>query len=858
MWRDLKVALRMMGRERLLSAVVVVTAALGIGGSTAVFSVVSAVLIRDLPYSNAGQLYVMRALAPDGLPGNVTRREFAPIYERENHPTVETASIAWSQASQIVGSDRRPHPTVRYGVTDRFFDVFGVRMALGRGFQPGEQLGRIVISHRVWRDVFGSDADIIGKTVAAEGQSLQVVGVTPADFEFPQDPGFWYLMRLGAGFDKVRAYRGFMRLRPGRTQEQIDGDLRRLAADLGADPVTNQTPVLVAQPMLEYVVGDLKVTVLILFGATGILLLIACINVTNLLLSRTAARSREVALREAIGAGRWRIVYQLLAESVVLVTIGGALGLMVSASGSRILLALAPEGLPRLDSLPMDGTVLLFAAGLTLATGVLVGLAPAWRLARNQLRSLMNEAGRGSSGGPASTRLFSALVVTEIALAVVLMIGAGLLIRSFVNLTTGDPGFNPHGVLTFSMNVPGRVQMEVVQSAQGKPERRPTYAPMAAFFRDLEERIGTISSVESLATTTSLPLVAGPGGIVVVFTLPGQSGTHGDAAWTTTIQAVSPEFFQTMKMHLVSGRDLSRSDRQGSSGAAVVSETFARQFFAGQNPLGPADSLERQPLCSDGYGIPVRPPHGGRGRGGRGGRGCEVSVSGQAAGADDLHVERTVYFPAPSRRCSYVPRQAGESRACHQARAGLDRCAAGRSVRWVRFPHPHVDCARTIRDDATRRVRVRRDALGGGRCLRTDVIFGRATDRRDCRPIGDGGVCDADHETRDGTRNGSCCPGRRSGSHRSRGAATGRRQRAVRCESARPVCVSSRHNGSVWGRRGRLFPPGAASHEDRSRELVEKRVSGDDAFAIEREACVRCRRHRDQACHCAASIFDVA
>ena len=462
MWRDLKFALRMLGRERLLSTVVVVTAALGIGGSTAVFIVVSAVLIRDLPYSNAGQLYVMRALAPDGLPGNVTRREFAPIYELEKHPTVETASIAWSQASQIVGSDKRPHPTVRYGVTDRFFDVFAVRMALGRGFQPGEQLGRIVISHQVWRDVFGSDADIIGKTVAAEGQSLQVVGVTPADFEFPQDPGFWYLMRLGAGFDRVRAYRGFMRLRPGRTQEQIDGDLRRLAADLGADPVTNQTPVFVAQPMLEYVVGDLKVTVLILFGATGILLLIACINVTNLLLSRTAARSREVALREAIGAGRWRIVYQLLAESVVLVTIGGALGLIVSAAGSRILLALAPEGLPRLDSLPMDSTVLLFAFGLTLATGVLVGLAPAWRLARNQLRSLMNEAGRGNSAGPASTRLFSALVVTEIALAFVLMIGAGLLIRSFVNLTTADPGFNSYGVLTFSMNVPGRVQMEVV------------------------------------------------------------------------------------------------------------------------------------------------------------------------------------------------------------------------------------------------------------------------------------------------------------------------------------------------------------------------------------------------------------
>src|SRR5262245_36269319 len=420
MWRELRLGLRMLVRERALSTVVIITTALGIGGSTAVFTVVNAVLIRDLPYANTGRLYVMRAMAPDGLPGNVTPREFRPIYENEKHPAVETASIAWSQPSQIVGSDKRPHPTVRYGVTDRFFDVFGVRMAMGRGFEPNEQIGRIVLSHQVWRDAFGSDADIIGKSVAAEGMVLQVVGVAPADFEFPQDPGFWYLMRLGSGFDRVRAYRGFMKLRPGATQEQIDREMTRLAANLGPDPVTNQTPILIAQPMLEYVVGDLESTVLILAGATGILLLIACINITNLLLSSTIARSREVAVREAIGAGRWRIVSQLVVESLVLVTIGGALGLIVAAAGTRLLLTLAPEGLPRLKSIPIDGTVLLFAAGLTLLTGVFVGLAPAWRLARNELRSLINESGRGRSAGPATNRLFSALVVAEIALAVVL------------------------------------------------------------------------------------------------------------------------------------------------------------------------------------------------------------------------------------------------------------------------------------------------------------------------------------------------------------------------------------------------------------------------------------------------------
>jgi putative ABC transport system permease protein len=574
-----------MARQRLLAAFVILTVALGIGLSTAVFSVVNAVLIRDLPYPNAGRLYVMRALTPDGLPGNVSRREFAPIYEHEHHPSVELAAIVWSQESQIIGADKRPSPTVRYGVTDRFFDVFGVRMALGRGFEPGERLGRIVISHRVWRDVFASDADIVGKTVSAEGMTLQVVGVTPADFQFPEDPGFWYLMRIGTQFDKVRGYRGFMRLRPGRTQEQIDRDLTRLAADLGADPVTNQRPVLFAQPMLDYVVGNLKATVLILFGATGVLLLIAAINATNLLLSRTTARTREVALRAAIGARRWRIACQLVAESLVLVVIGGAIGLAIAWAGIRMLLTLAPEGLPRLDTVPIDGTVLLFAAGLTLVTGILVGLAPAWRLARSQLQSLINEGGRGSAGGPTSKRLFSALVVTQVALAIVLVIGAGLLVRSYLNLTAVDPGFTPQGVLTVSMNVPGRMQASMVRNAQGQPEFRASYAPMAAFFRQLEERLGALGGVESLATTTSLPL-AGNLVMQMVFTLPSQPGSQGDAAWTAPTRAVSPEFFQTMKMRLVSGRHLSRSDREGSPGAAVVSETFARRYFASQNPLG--------------------------------------------------------------------------------------------------------------------------------------------------------------------------------------------------------------------------------------------------------------------------------
>jgi len=587
MWNDVRYALRTFTHQPSFAAIVVVTVALGIGGSTAVFSVLNAVLIRDLPYRDADRVYITRATAADGLPGNVTRREFAPIYEREDHPIVEAATIVWSQETQIAATGEQAQPTVRYGVTDGFFKVFETPMALGHGFETTDRVASIVISYPVWRDVFGSDPDIIGKSVAAEGMTLPVVGVTSPDFDFPEDPGFFYLMRIGAGFDNVRAYRGFVRLRPDRTLQQYEGELARVGAELGLDPVTNETPNLVAHSMLEYVVGDLRPTVLLLFGATGILLLIACINVTNLLLSRTTVRSREMAMREAVGAGRWRVIRQLLTESLLLTLAGGVLGVALANGASRTLLAVAPAGLPRLDAAPMDTTVLLFAAGATLLTGLLVGLAPAWRLVRNDLRGLMNEGGRGTPGGPAPSRTFSVLVVSELALAVVLVTGAGLLVRSFINLTMTDPGFNPDRVLTVTMNVPGRLDYGRPQMVDGRPvfERSP-YSPVGEFFRDLEERVGGMSGVEAVASSTLLPLTGDQEIVSLTFSLPDQPGVAADAAWTAPVPAVSPGFFDTMGMRLLRGRPLAWSDREGAPGVAVVNETFARRFFPDQDPLG--------------------------------------------------------------------------------------------------------------------------------------------------------------------------------------------------------------------------------------------------------------------------------
>jgi putative ABC transport system permease protein len=343
----------------------------------------------------------------------------------------------------------------------------------------------------------------------------------------------------------------------------------------------------VAQPFLDYVVGDLGQTVTLLFGATGILLLIACIDVVNLLLSRVTIRAREMAVREALGANRWRVIRQLLTESVVLALIGGTVGLAVGAAGIRALLRLAPPDLPRLDSIPFDARVVLFAILVTVLTGIIVGLVPAIRLARHSLRSLMNEEGRGVSSGRAERRLFGGLVIAEIALAVVLMIGAGLLMRSYANLTGVGPGFNPERVLTLFMYVPGRVDATMVRDAEGRQQMRANYFPMASFFRELEERIRGVSGVAAVATTSSVPLSRTQYDSNVSFQIQGRPGGNADeTALLARSRSVSPEFFDTMQIRLVAGRKLLPGDRRDSPGVGVVNETFARRFFPGQSPLG--------------------------------------------------------------------------------------------------------------------------------------------------------------------------------------------------------------------------------------------------------------------------------
>jgi predicted permease len=585
---NLRQTLRTLARQPGFTAIVVLTLALGIGATITIFSAVNAVLLRGLPYPNADRLVALGTIAPDGLAtGRIAPRDMPTLYE--DHPSLDAAAIAFYTEGRIVGGDGTAYNMGRYGVTDQFFDVFEMPMVLGRGFERGEPQGPVVIAYSTWRDIFASDPDILGKSIRVENGERPVVGVTPEGFDFPGNAGYWTLMQLGPGYANLRGYLSYLRLKPDIALERLDDQLATLGRELGPDPTTNRPVRFVTHPLLEHIVGDLGPTVIVLFGATAVLLLIACINVANLLLSRGTARTREMALRTAIGAKRSRIFGHLLTESLVLSVAGGALGLLTGIVGIRLMLGLMPADLPRLDSVPIDGTVLLFSLGGTLLAGLLTGLVPAWRLSHTDLRTLVNDGGRGASAGRYQHRMLSSLVVAEIGLAVLLVIGAGLLIRSYYNLVTTDPGFRTERALSAFINVP----FDAVQvffpgppNEQGQPQFEGSYRLIADFFRELEQRIGALNGVEAVTVSSTVPQSSQQWDNAVAFAIAGQAAPDPSVGQTQATQrSVSPGFFRAIGAQLLAGRALEPTDTRGVPGVAVVNETFARRFFGGESPI---------------------------------------------------------------------------------------------------------------------------------------------------------------------------------------------------------------------------------------------------------------------------------
>jgi putative ABC transport system permease protein len=571
--QDLKFALRNLRKTPAFPLAAIATLALGIGATTALFSTVNAVLLRPLPYPNAQDLYAVRTALTDG---RVTTGLVAPSeMHRLNDPNLSIVRAVgiFGPDFTLLRDDGTPLRTKVYGVSEGFFELFGLPMTLG-GFTAEQFQAQgppaVVISYGIWRDFYNSDPEIVGKPIRFAEFSTSIAGVAPPAFDTPHGANFWFSQRLdpqGVGHN----LEGYMRVKPGTTIERARSEMAAVMSGLARDfPASARARVYVVSPLVESIVGDLKPILIVVLSATGLLLVLACVNVTNLLLARGAARGREMAVRVALGAGRGRIVRQLLTESVVLSSAGALLGLAVAYFGVRLLLRIGAAKLPRLESVPFDGPVLLFALGALVVSGLLVGFAPAIRLARTDVKTLMNESSRSSAGGPGTTRWLNVMTVAEIALAITLVAGAGWLISGFARLRAIDPGFVPDRRLLFDVSMQG-------------PKYQDNEATIA-IMNDLFSRLRGLPGVAAAGATSSFPL---KGNLEASLFMQFRGETMDPKNPMGTRQrAVTPGFFEAMGSRIVAGRDFNSSDRQGSAVVAVVNRTFVRRYVGDRDPIG--------------------------------------------------------------------------------------------------------------------------------------------------------------------------------------------------------------------------------------------------------------------------------
>jgi putative ABC transport system permease protein len=570
-------ALRTLRRSPGFALVAVVTLALGIGANTAIFSVVDAVLVRPLPFSEPERLVSVSELTP-----GAKREEFAvaPATFLDWRAGVRSFSsvAAWQTRWLNLTGSGEPSRLRAAAVSASLFSTLGVSPALGRGFGPeSEQPGNdavVVLGNGLWRERFGGDPRVVGTTVSMDGRPYVVAGVMPPEFRFPEEAEMWVPLAFSA--EQATSHGAHMlsvvgRLAPGATLDgaraEVQGVARRLAVE---SPETNQGWSADAVSLDQALVGRVRPALLVLLGSVGMILLIACANVGNLLLARAAARGREMSVRAALGAGRGRLVRQLLVESLVLALLGGAAGVGVAAWGVRLVVAAAAGSVPRAAEVTVDGRVLLFTFAVAALAGVLFGLAPALHTARGDLHAGLKEGGRGGSSGVRARRVRAGLVVAEVALSMVLLAGAGLLLRSFARLVSTDPGFRTEQVLTASLNLPrGRYADSIAQ---------------LAFLRAARERIGAIPGVRQVAAVTTLPLWGPAMGVGIA--IEGRPVARPEDLPSGGFDAVTPGYFEAMGIRLVRGRALAETDREGTPPVAVLSESLARRLFPGEDPIG--------------------------------------------------------------------------------------------------------------------------------------------------------------------------------------------------------------------------------------------------------------------------------
>ncbi len=567
-------AVRKLGRSPLFTATALLTLAVGIGANTAIFSVVNGVLLKPLPYDQPEELLGLWNAAP-GL-GFETFNQSAATYltYRADTQTLEDVALWAGRSAQVTGLEE-PEQVEAMLVTDGFFPTLKVGAALGRVFTAEDDIDgaapTVVVSHRYWQRALGGEPSAIGRSLTMNGNPHEVIGILPEGFTFlDSDPDLFYTARFNPAEVMMGnfSYQLFARMKPNVTIEQVDGELTRLASvavDRYPGPVTHSMLIqanfsTITRPFKEDLVGDVRPVLWVLLGTVGMVLLIACANVANLFLVRAEGRSREVAVRTALGADRRDIATQFLGESVVLGLTGGAVGVGLAWGGLRLLRAIAPGDLPRIDQITVDVTVLGFTLVISLFAGVLFGLVPLVRYGSPDLVPSLKEGGRGGGAGKARRRAQHGLVVTQMALALVLLVGSGLMIRSFQALRTVHPGFEaPENVLTFRVAIPSTT----IPDASGTIEA----------FRQMENALRALPGVEAVGTVSGLPL-AGFDSNDAVF-IEHADIAEGELPPIRRFQWALPGYFEAMGIPLVAGRDLDWVDLDEQRPVVVVSENFA-------------------------------------------------------------------------------------------------------------------------------------------------------------------------------------------------------------------------------------------------------------------------------------------
>jgi putative ABC transport system permease protein len=591
--KDIRYGIRSLLKRPGFTVIAVLTLVLGIGANTAIFSVVNAVLLRPLPYSDPAQLMQLWETrvnkGRNEIP--VSYPNFADWRDR-NHAFEQVVAYSdWSFNLIGIGEPERIRSAI---VSPAFFSVLGIKPLRGRVLLSGEdERGKdlvVVISESLWQRKFNSDPNIIGKSLNLDDKSFTVVGVIPRGAQAPllsEEIELWAPVSHGFGFtNRYGHYLNVIaRLKSGATLQQAQADMNNIAGQLQEQyPESNKDWGVRVVSLNEQVVGNFRISLLVMLGAVVFVLLIASANVANMLLARAADRQKEIAIRTALGAGRWRIVRQLLAESMLLSLVSGTLGLFVALWGIELLVALSPSDLPRVKEVTVDLRVLGFTLAVSLLTGILFGLLPALQASRPRLNERLKAGGRSAMSGIGRQRMRSSLVVAEIALSLMLLVGAGLLIRSFLRLQAVNPGFNSSNVLTMQLDLSG-----------------PNYekgSQVIAFHNQLLERIKRLPGVEHASTRSFVPIASDASFAYLRFNIEGRQTDASDPS-VAYYNAVSPDYFQTMMIPLRKGRSFSDRDVRETQNVAIVNETLARRYFGNEDVIGKRITLEDHPKEAD-------------------------------------------------------------------------------------------------------------------------------------------------------------------------------------------------------------------------------------------------------------------